>query len=167
MISFIVSMHSLRMAGSVERIKPLKPAQMALTLILRPFKACLISFTRLANPPPPGSKPTTPNFSIKSSFSFKLSPGAIPSWKESFNSRSLPGLSLPFSPSAVFAGLEEQEAKAVLPTAKAAPDKEVLKKFLLFNVINSLDYFLSIGLPGTGTTKPLISIFPKFKSFGV
>ena len=103
----------------------------------------------------------------KSSFSFKLSPGAIPSWKESFNSRSLPGLSLPFSPLAVFADLEEQEAKAVLPTAKAAPDKEVLKKFLLFNVINSLDYFLSIGLPGTGTTKPLISIFPKFKSFGV
>ena len=74
---------------------------------------------------------------------------------------------LPFSPLAVFADLEEQEAKAVLPTAKAAPDKEVLKKFLLFNVINSLDYFLSIGLPGTGTTKPLISIFPKFKSFGV
>ena len=61
--------------------------------------------------------------------------------------------------------LRTEAANYNIPSSE--DDKEGIKKFLLFNVINSLDYFLSIGLPGTGTTKPLISIFPKFKSFGV
>ena len=162
MISFIVSIHCLRTSGFVERMKPSNPAQIALTLIFRPFNACRNSSTRLPSPLPPGSKPTTPSSSMKSSFSFKLSPGAIPSWNDNFNgklSAAAPAVSL----AGAGAPCPPQEAKRAPPIVRAAP----LKKSLLVNSISRLSYFLSIGLPGTATVKPLISILPRFKSFGV
>lgn len=64
MISRMVVSNSALTLGSSARIKPPKPAQIAETFMLRPFRARLISSTRPARLFPPGSNPATPRFSI-------------------------------------------------------------------------------------------------------
>ena len=78
-ISFMESSAFWRSDSCSEIRTPSKPAQTALILILRPSKAFCSSSTRLARPRPPGSKPSKPFASRKSSFSANDLPGATPS----------------------------------------------------------------------------------------
>ena len=133
-------------AGSSARMKPSKPAQMAETWMLRPFKASRISVTRPESPLPPGSKPVMPRLSMKSSFSARVWPGVKPSWKERFS-----GVAGDF-----FSSLAEAQEMTVPGAAMraAAPAREVFKKVFLSIRANYLPE------PGTGTVYLPMSILP-------
>ena len=112
--------------GSSARMKPSKPAQMADTLMFLPLRASWISLTRPFRPRPPGSKPTTPRFSMKSSFSARVSPGAIPSWKEILSGTTSQQAFLP-----AFEEPEAQPGRTEVAAIAALPIADVLRKDLL------------------------------------
>ena len=125
MISRIVWSNCCRTASSSDRMKPWKPAQIALTLMLRPCSSFCSSPTRAAKPAPPGSKPTTPFCSMKSNFCSSVSPGAVPSWNESFSSVFF--FLVLSHPASMFSGL----TAATAPPTSVARKKSLLFIFLI------------------------------------
>ena len=123
-ISRMVVSNCFFTSASSESIKPSKPAQMAETFMSRPLSAFCISSTLPASPRPPGSKPTMPRFSMKSSFSLRFSPGAMPSWNDR--------LSTPFFLSLFLALAHELRVSDGATASVAIPASERCKNCFLF-----------------------------------